>query len=50
MKPNNAGKCMWLRAQTENEKFEQEAKTQDTGGMQAVFMLYMTKIDALSQQ
>ena len=40
MKRNNAGKNMWLRAQTTNQKYKQNVQTQDTGGIQAY--LYVT--------
>ena len=30
MKPNNAGRDMWLRAQTVNQKFNENVQTQDT--------------------
>ena len=41
---------MWLRAQTAYEKLKQYAQAQDAEGMQAMFVLYMTKLDAISQQ
>ena len=50
MKPNNAGKHMWLRAQTANKKLKQNVETQDVGGIQALSVLYITQLDAISQQ
>ena len=38
MKPKNAGKDMWLRAQTENENLK-NAQRQDADGVQAVSVL-----------
>ena len=38
MKPKNAGKNMWLPAQTANKKLEQDSETtQDADGMQAIY-------------
>ena len=37
MKLNNARKNMWLRAQTANQKFKQNAQIQDADGMQVFF-------------
>ena len=50
MKPNNAGKGMWLRAQTANQKSKQNVETQDADGMQALSVLYMTQLKAISKQ
>ena len=33
MKPKNAGKNMWMRAQIANQKLKQNAQTQDADGM-----------------
>ena len=42
---NNAGKSMWLSAQTTNQKLKQNAQTQDADGMQAfVCAIYDTVI------
>ena len=41
MKPNNAGKIIWLRAQTLNQKLKQNAVTQDADGRQVIFLCYM---------
>ena len=41
---------MWLRAQSAFEKFKQEAQIQDADGMQAMSVLFMTKLDTISQQ
>ena len=41
MKPNNAGKDMWLRAETVIEKLKQDAQKQDDDGMQAVSLCYI---------
>ena len=37
MKPKNAGKNMWLRAQTAKQKLKQNAQIQDGDGVQAFF-------------
>ena len=42
VKPNNAGKGMWPRAQTANQKFKQFGKTQDVEGMPALSVLYIS--------
>ena len=34
MKPNKAGKNMWLRAQMVNQNLKQNSQTQDADGMQ----------------
>ena len=41
---------MWLRAQTTYQKLKQNAQTQNFDGMQALYVLYMTQLKALSQQ
>ena len=41
---------MWQRAQTANLEFKQNAQLQDADGMQAMSSLYMTLLEALSQQ
>ena len=41
MKPDNANEDMWLRARTVNEKLKQDVQTQNGGGMQSIFVLYM---------
>ena len=41
---------MSLRAQTPNQKFKQNVQTQVTYGIQAFSVLYMTQLEALSQQ
>ena len=43
MKPNNAGKDT-------KEKLKQNVQTQDAGGMQAISVLYMTQLEAISKQ
>ena len=40
MQSNNAGKNMWLRAQTANQKLKQNAQTQDADGMQDFFLCH----------
>ena len=50
MKPNKAGEDMWLRAETENEKLKQDVQIQDVEGMQAMSVLFMTELEAISQQ
>ena len=47
MEPNNAGKDMCQRTQTTNQKFEQKAQTQDAKGMQAMYVLYITLLEAV---
>ena len=42
MKPSNAGKDMYLRVQTTNQKLKQHARTQYANGMQAVSFCYIT--------
>ena len=49
-KPNNAGKDFLLLDQTANGKFKQNAQTHDADVMHALFMLYMTQSEAISQQ
>ena len=41
---------MWLRAQTANQKLEQNAQTQDADIMQDFSLLYMTQLETLSYQ
>ena len=49
MKPNDAGKDMWLWAQTANEKLNEEAQTaQDADGMQVLSMFITTQLEAIS--
>ena len=50
MKPNNAGKDMQFRAIFTNQKLKQNERTQDAVGMQALSVLYMTQLKAISQQ
>ena len=50
MKPNNVGKGMWLRAQTAYDKQAQNEEPQDVDGMQALSVLYLTQLEAISQQ
>ena len=42
MKPNKAGKDIRQRAQTANRNLKYSAQKRDTGGMQAMSVLYMT--------
>ena len=44
MKPNNADKNIWLRAQTLNHKLKQNAQTHDADGRQAFSVLYTTHL------
>ena len=37
MKPNDAGKVMWLQAQTANQKLKQNVQTQDADIMPVIF-------------
>ena len=50
MKPYNAGKDMWLRAQITHQKLKHNARKQDTDGIQALSVLYMTRLEAIYQQ
>ena len=50
MKPNNASEDRRLRAETANENLKQDTQTHDSGGLQAMLVLHMAQIDALSQQ
>ena len=49
MKPNNAGKNMWLRAETENQNQKQNAQTLDADGMKTFSTVYVTQLEATSQ-
>ena len=49
MKPNNTGEDMWLRAETANEKFKQDERTQDADAKHTP-VLCMTQLEATSQQ
>ena len=46
----NADEDVWLRAETANERLKQNTRTQDADCMPAVSVLYMTQLDAISQQ
>ena len=48
MKPNRTGEVLWLRAETINEKLEQDAQTQDADSMQATSVLCLTHSKAIS--
>ena len=41
---------MWQRAQTPIQKLKQNAQTQNPDAMQAMSVLYMTLLEAVSQQ
>ena len=41
---------MWLLAPTANGMLERNAETQDVDGMQSLSVLYMTQLEAISQQ
>ena len=43
MKPKNAGKDMWLRAQTVYQKLKQKVQLQDADSIDAFSVLYMTQ-------
>ena len=49
MKPNNAGKDLWLLYQSANQKLKGSVLTQGDDGMQAFSVLYKTQLQALSQ-
>ena len=49
MKLNTAGKDMWLRTQTPNQKLKQSATTQDADSMKVLPVLCMNKEKAISQ-
>ena len=49
MKPNKAGKNMWLRAQIVNQNLKQNAQTEDADGMQTFFcVIYDTALGNIS--
>ena len=50
MKPNNAGRYMWVQPQTPIQKFKQKVQTLDVDGMEDFSVLYMTQLSAKSQQ
>ena len=50
MSRNNAGKDMWLRAQTANQKWKQKIQTEDSNGIQVLSVVYMTQIEPICQQ
>ena len=50
MNSNNVGEDQWQRAETATEKGKQNAQTQYADGMQALSMLYMRQLEALSRQ
>ena len=50
MKPNNVGRDMWLRFQTTNQKFKQNAPTEVADDKLVWSVLYMTQLEAVSQQ
>ena len=41
---------MWLPAENADEKFKQDAQTQDADGMQTLSVLYTTLSEAILQQ
>ena len=49
MKPYNAGEGIWLRAETANEKVEQNAQTQYADGIEPKSVIYVTQLEAMSQ-
>ena len=49
-KPNNGSEHTLLRSETANEKLKREAQTQDSDGMLAISVLYMTQLEVTSQQ
>ena len=50
MRPNNAGRDMWLEAQTTNQNVKHNPQTQDADVIWELFVLYMTRLEDLSQQ
>ena len=50
MKANNTGKDMYQRAQTENQKSEQNVQTLGADNMKVMSVLYMTHLDAILKQ
>ena len=48
MKPINASEDTWLRAETTNEKFEQDTPTQNGDDMQSMLVFYKTQLEAPS--
>ena len=49
MKPNNAGKDMWLGDLNADGNLKEIAYTQDADSMQALCVLYKSQLEALSQ-
>ena len=49
MKPISASEDMWLRAETVDEKLNQDAQTQDADLMSASAVCYTTQLKAISQ-
>ena len=47
IEPNNAGKNIWLRAQTASQKLKQNAQTQDADGMQDFFYVINDTVTGL---
>ena len=47
---NNAGEDMWLQAETTCEKLKLDEQTQDADGVKALYLAYMTQLEAISQQ
>ena len=50
MRPINADKDVWLRAQTSNQKIKQYVQIQDADGTQTYSVLFMTKVKAIFLQ
>ena len=50
MKPNNGSDHTLLRTEAAKEKLKREAQTQDSDDMLTMSVLYITKLEAKSQQ
>ena len=50
MKPNNAGIDIQFRAIITNQKLKRNERRQDADDMQSFSVLYMTQLEAISQQ
>ena len=50
MKPNNASEDIWLWVETGNEKFKEDSQTQHADGSQAMSVLYIAQLEAISKQ
>ena len=49
MEQSNAGKDMWLEAQTANQELKQNAETQEFDGQQSC-LYYITQLEVISHR